>query len=385
MDCIASNSLVIYTSIMHDSFYSNSITLWLRTVKKHALQILSTEMGFKVGSSRFTVGKFTYPLNLVAFEHPSKLGYFEIGSFTVGIHKGFMLLTDTRELLNLLRHELAHYICYIENGKLAMPHGKEFHAICRRYGWPPQVSAACDEVERLVQLGFSSTEKSKSILQKIEKLLALSKSGNPHEAESAMVKANALMLQHNLKIPLKEADDPLLCTRRVLSSRRVTAKMSAIAEILHTFLVLPVMSKGDGSHYLEVFGDTENVDIAEYIASFLDREMEASWEHAKQKNPALLGASAKNSFFRGFAAGYVEKTKQADKDQAPSDIKAIVAMRELVETKASMAFPHLRTRMTRISHHHAAHLSGKKEGMSLTIREGLSKTSLKSFIGWNAK
>jgi len=141
--------------------------------------------------------------------------------------------------------------------------------------------------------------------------LALASSDNAHESEMATLKANELLLEHNLELTKahdqSQTEQELVCVARVLEAARKNAKHVTIYEILKTFYVSPVFNHGRGVFYLEVVGDRTSVELADYVAHFLDHELEILWMQTQKENPKLKGKSAKNSFLRGVAKGYIEK------------------------------------------------------------------------------
>jgi len=128
--------------------------------------------------SRFSYRGATYPLVFVVFEHTTKLGFFHPALFEIGINRRIMIQANQNDLLNLIRHELAHYITWIETGGRGQAHGNEFREICRKYGWGKEVYASMCEIEKAIETPLEEDR----LLQKIKKLLALGTSNNVHEA-----------------------------------------------------------------------------------------------------------------------------------------------------------------------------------------------------------
>lgn len=264
------------------------------------------------------------------------LGYFNAELFEIGLNKHFII--DDTDLLDTLRHELAHYYCWITKNDLT--HSTQFRSICKNFGWTKSVFESCKTIDAPTNSKISS---------KIQKLLALSNSTNPHEAQSALIKANQLLLTHQ-EI---SAD---LAVRRVLSGKRSNPKWQAISEILRTFGVHPVFNRGQGISYLEVFGPTHNVMTAEYIACFLNRELEHLWKG--------YGKGLKSAFFDGIAKGYLKKIKPVQKPFK----KGLIVLENTLTENLWMPYPHLhhtrRPRKTCL----ASLKAGLKAGASLTIR-----------------
>ena len=316
--------------------YSQAIIDFVIKARGFAKQILQFEMLLPVFKSRFAVGEYRYPLHIVVFEGADMLGYFNAELFEIGLNKHF--ICHGEHLMNTLRHELAHYLCWIKYGDLH--HSPQFRELCKSFGWGEAVYGAKTFVDKPTSSKMES---------KIKKLLALSGSTNPHEAQSALVKANQYLLTHQ-SIP---AD---LAVRRVLSGKKSSPKWHAIADILRTFGVRPVFNRGQGRSYLEVFGPPSNIATAEYIAIFLDREFENLWK--------AHGTGLRSAFFEGIAKGYLKKIKPVQKPFKPG----LIALENALEDNLWMPYPHLQ-QTTRSRKTCANSLkAGMKAGQKLTIR-----------------
>lgn len=333
--------------------YSQTILAFLKKVKRLSLAILSDEMGLKVGRTRFYIGTISYPLQFVVFDHPSKLGHFIASLYEIGINKLY-LLEGEEEIKNLLRHELAHYITHIEHGESAPSHGREFKAICKRYGWPSTISKAHIPIDKAL--------KNKRIVDKVRKLLSLSASPQPEEAKQATLKAKELLSKYNLEITAVDDETVVI---RTLEKKRSSIKLQAIAEILRTFFVYPVINHGRGVLYLEIIGDRVNVEVAEYVAHFLDKHFETLWNEGRKKDPQLKGIAAKNAFFQGLAKGYQQ--------QDPSPSKGLVRIEKELVKRVETFYPHLTISKRNSIHSEKATKIGEHFGKKLKIREGIKK------------
>lgn len=330
--------------------YSQTILSFLKKVKKLAHHILEEEMGLKIGRSRFYWKSSSFPLNFVVFDHPSRLGYFTASHYEIGINKLFLLEKD-EEIKNLLRHELAHYMTFLEFGINVPSHGKEFRMICNRYGWPSEISKAQVPIEKAI--------KNHRIAEKVRKLLSLADSHHPQEAESATIKAKELLLKYNLS--LHETEEETII-KRVFEKKRSNGKLQAIAEILRSFFVYPIFNHGKNAVYLEIIGERVNVEVAEYVSYFLDRHFEDLW---KSRKSPIKGLAEKNAFYRGIAKGFLSK----EKDSNPGLIRIEKALTERVHT----IYPHLSFRKTSYRHSNHAEKEGIRVGKTLKIREGIKK------------
>ncbi len=345
--------------------YSKSTLSFISLLKKYVREILRDEVGVKVFINRFEYGGFLYPFHVVVFEKRNTMGTFDHHTYQIGINKNLMYSAKTEVIKNILRHELAHYFAFLETGEGIYPHGKEFRDICKKFGWDEEIYSAVGNLD-LMNEKIEGDFPSENVIAKVKKLLSLAKSSNIHEAELATLKANKIILQHNLK-RLGEEDDDTTYLKRVLSGKRNNGKYRAIYEILRSFMVQPVFNYGKGIFYLEVIGERENVEMAEYVASFLDFELELLWQNQRGDH---RGVNAKNSFMKGVSESFVEKLSR-DKNEHYSKA-ALVKMDKALQKRVKLAYPRLSgvpSQGRGVSQE--ARTLGKEAGKGLSIRKGL--------------
>ena len=358
--------------------HSNTIKAFIARVREDVREIINLEMHLKMERSRVLYNGIFYPLNIVVFEDNSRLGYFDSRTFELGLSKKLMYQAHDKVLLNVIRHELAHFVAFIIHGPRVM-HGEEFKAICRSYGWDDEVERAYGNVvlENEKIEGDLHTQK---LLERLKKLLALTSSDNPHERELATLKANQLLLDHNLDLTRHERlDDETIYVARVLEASRKQTKHVVIYEILKTFFVSPVFNHGTGIFYLEVIGDRTSVELAEYVAKFLDHELEVMWIETKKKNPDFKNIAAKNSFLRGVSKGYVEKIESQKKKSAQSFELALIEKN--LQKQLKTVYSRIgHSSMSSGSHHSGANAAGVESGRNLSIKPGISHKSGKTLL-----
>lgn len=330
------------------------------------LRQVIADIGLTVRRSRFQLGPMLYPIQVVVFEG-SEIGHFNAPYYQIGLNRKLVYSAKDSVLRDILRHEMAHYLTFIEWGEV-QPHGREFHETCRKYGFPEKIA------EAKMNLALENDRKegdltSEKVLEKVKKLLQLAQSTNAHEAELATVKANELLLRHNLNFTSTFSDEPIYL-ERVLFQKRKDAKLMAIYEILRHFIVRPVVSMGKNICCLEVSGSRTNVSLAQYVASFLDRELDLMWEAAREENH-LQGLRAKNSFFSGVAAGFDEKMKSLKSGFSDQDRKSLMVIENQLGERVRVIY-------RRLSHSQSGSVIdgdargiGVEKGKSLTIRQGV--------------
>lgn len=363
--------------------YSETISLFTTRVRSTVREIVNREMGLKMEKSRILYKGILYPLNIVVFEDNSRLGYFDSRSYELGLSKKLMYTAKDEVIKNILRHELAHFMCYLLFGPQVL-HGEEFHEVCRSFGWGSEVYLAYANIDAENLKITDENEKTEKLLGKLKKLLALASSDNIHERELATLKANQLLLEHNLDLTKEtRTEDDIVYAKRVLESTRKSTKHVAIYEILKTFFVSPVFNHGRGIFYLEVIGDKTSVELADYVANFLDHELEVMWLETKKEyereNKKLKGLAAKNSFMNGVAKGYVEKIqKQKTTLATGSDL---VAIEKNIQKNLRIVYPRIGHSSLSGGRHDAdAHNAGKVKGGNLSIKPGISSGSSRTLL-----
>jgi len=354
--------------------YSKTIEAFLVRIKQDTRKILREEMSLNVQKNRILFKGILYPLNIVVFEDQTRLGYFDSRSYELGLSKKLLFQARDEVIKNVIRHELAHFMCYLLYGPQVL-HGAEFHQVCKNFGWDSKVYAAYANIELENSQVSIDNEKTQKLLEKLKKLLALSSSDNIHEKEIATLKANQLLLEHNLDLSKSQLDaedsEETVYVKRVLSSTRKNAKHSAIYEILKTFFVSPVFNHGRGIFYLEVIGDLTSVELADYVANFLNSELEVLWKQTQKENPHLKGSASKNSFFKGVAKGYVEKIEKQKRSLATG--LDLIAIEVNIERQLSMVYPRIgHASLSSGQINGEAHNAGITKGFNLSIKPALN-------------
>jgi hypothetical protein len=267
---------------------------------------------------------------------------------------------------DILKHELAHYLTFLIHGSV-QAHGAEFRETCRRFGFPEEVSQATMNLDES-NLAKEGDLRSEKVLERVKKLLELARSSNTHEAELATLKANELLLRHNLD-SVQTQDEPVYMDR-ILLQKRKDSKLTAIYEILRHFIVRPVISMGKNSCALEVSGSLTNVKLASYVANFLNRELDHLWEVAKKEH-GLSGLREKNSFYLGVAQGFDLKMKQNKAQYSEADKRALVVVEKKLDIDVQQVYRRLS--QTRSGHESdpRARSHGETAGLSLTIRNAV--------------
>ena len=359
--------------------YSRTSVSFIKRCIPLAQKIMATEANFPFKGKRFVYKNYTYPINLVCFEDERKgeirgLGYFKWQNYEVGLNKCLMYRAGEEFIANILRHELGHYICYLHHGDGVFDHGPEYRQICRQFGWGKEVfnaKATAEEIEESVQ----ENEVEKKVLQKVQKLLALGSSGNSHEAEMATIKANELLIKHNLtKNSLSQKEEEEFVIKVVASAKRSNMLIQSLSVILENFFVRTVVNHGSAGVALEVFGTKINVELADYVAKFLLYEFDRLWSVAKKNNPRLKGLASKNSFLVGATKALDKKIKSSQNNGERG--QELVLLQSSLDQGMALAYPRLSKGRGRTSRRCTEGYSlGQKAGKNIAINPAVKQKS----------
>jgi len=354
--------------------YSEAVHTFLALIRSCAKEILEKEMHLKFSGTYVDYRNINYPLTFIVYEG-AHLGYWDQRFYQIGINKRVMLSAKIDVIKDILRHELAHMIATYQYGDQITPHSPYFKEVCRSYGWGENVYAARSDIENENQK-YEGDFASEKLIEKIKKLMALGTSSNSHEAELATLKANELLIKHNLeKLKLIGNEQDEVWVKRVLTSTRNNARFQAISDILRNFLVSPVYNHGKGVVYLEVTGSRTNVELADYIANFLYHELERLFISYQKDHPTMKGMMAKNSFIKGIAEGYIEKIKK-NKNQVGQTLgstKELLILEQNLDRQLKLAYSRLRYTSRSAGIDPMSKNLGKQAGHNLSIHGGISK------------
>ncbi len=217
------------------------------------------------------------------------------------------------EVLETLRHEMAHQVVSELLGHGGeRPHGDAFARACEMVGVAPDVRGAT-----------RSGPRTRRLLERVRKLLALAGSDNPHEAQAAMAAANTLLLRHNLELPRDE--HPGYAYRRLgRSYAALPLQVKMVATLLEEFFFVECIwvqvynaRKDRAERRLEILGTPDNLDVAEHVHEFVHAECERRWSLHREERPrggarggGGRGRSRRREFQVGLVHGLSQKLRQ---------------------------------------------------------------------------
>lgn len=354
--------------------YSKKIAQFIQDIKSIIKVVLSQEVCLKVSGNWFMdrSRKHYYPISVRIYNDRNMLGYFDPNVHELGFHERLMYVSK-QQLKDIIRHEIAHYLLFIDSGDQTSAHGVEFRIFCQNLGWGEEVYSATLQLEDVQKV---EEKEPSDVLRKVKKLMALSNSSNQHESELAMIKSQQLLLKYNIDSTYVGIDDEeKVYLKRILRQPQRTEKMCTIATILNTFLVSAVFSRKEDGTYLEILGSKINVEIAEYVAAVLQDKLDVLWEQTKREH-AFKGVVAKNSFFRGIASGYISKINALKNSYSSEVAASLILIQGKLKEAQEMAYGRL-TSTTRSSQFcpESSEL-GKQAGRALKISPGIGESAM---------
>jgi hypothetical protein len=158
------------------------------------------------------------------------------------------------------------------------------------------------------------TAEGRRVLEKVEKLLALSGSDNEHEATLAMQRAGELLEKHNLGMEAVMAEKNNY-THLIINTgkQRMATYLRYIVALLQKYFFVDIVLssvydpvKNIKLRTIELFGRPENVAVGEYCYHFLVNTLDSSWRVNRGKFKGG-GQRARNSYFIGVVEGFTRK------------------------------------------------------------------------------
>ena len=245
------------------------------------------------------------------------LGRWVLASRTLELSRKMILEQRWGVVIEVLKHEMAHQFVHEVRKELGeSSHGPAFREVCARLGI--DASAAGMPSPNAAATRDDDTTRA---VERIARLLALAGSPNVHEAEAAMAAAQRLMLKHNIEASHASNAAARGYAFRHLgrASGRITESERILASILgrHFFVEviwIPVYRPLDGKRgsVLEICGTPSNLEIAEYVHSYLSHAANALWDDHK-RGAGIDSNRDRLVFLSGVMTGFADKLTREEK------------------------------------------------------------------------
>lgn len=234
------------------------------------------------------------------------------------------------------------------------------------------------------------------LMVKIQKLLALSGSPNEHEAQSALARANALMLENNLtyenvaEFQARSESREYITEKRTLETKYGGRQLDGICRILQKYFFVKVVyiggHRGYGSNRtVAIFGESSNVDVAKHVFNTLYNVFPPLWDAYRVRT--FASRRDQTSYYYGLEKGFGDKLDEERKSatampmaspNAPSLPDArkneiVLATESELGTKFRQVFTDLQTRTNRQSlHSNNALEAGRRDGRNINVNRSLA-------------
>ena len=254
-----------------------------------------------------------------------------------------------KTVVEVLKHEMAHqYVAEVFS--LWEKHGDAFKIACKALGVAVWARAASGELPDEIPSWRAAelSDETQRHIARVNKLLSLASSTNEHEAALAMQRAQEILTKHRLdrvQHAQKSACDFWFVPLR---TKRVDAPTKIIFSILRSFyFVKPIFTDYFDAKDLQVYkaydvaGNTEDLQMAEYVYEFLNRTVESLWGEHQRQTRAKGGV--KRSYCLGVLRGFQQKlTDSQTKVKMDSGSQALVVQEnKALEDFLSNRYPRL--------------------------------------------
>lgn len=214
------------------------------------------------------------------------------------------------------------------------------------------------------------------ILDKIRKLMNLSKSCNQAEAETATAMAMKLMTLHNIEmqrvyeIEKKESDPLAKYVSRVgidMSVRTPTEFKFYYPILVEFFYIKAIIMRGVGVYF---FGTPENIEVAKYVADQLSRTYLNLWYQYKAATNAPT--TAKRSFYAGLTRGLASKLRD-ERGLLEKEFGMVLVKDAYLDEAYNNKYKNLKkTAVSKFNHDSAASGAGWSAGRNISLKQGIA-------------
>lgn len=211
--------------------------------------------------------------------------------------------------------------------------------------------------------------KRQELIDKIQKLLSLATSPNEHEAQIASKKAQELLIKYNLSEldVKKEAQEYKAQSEYIF---RKSPELKFIYQILCKHFFVEIVYHG---REVVFHGTDENIEVANYIKSFLCEAFKRLYRQAAKENGWRHGTK-RNSFYLGLFKGLNDKLTEQKEAMGVGNELMIVNVK--LKKHVHGLYDNLRPGKQRgIRADNNAFAQGYEHGRNLNISKGIAATN----------
>lgn len=296
-----------------------------------------------------------------------QLGLWETEPPGIRISRPMLLSRAWGVVVEVLKHEMAHqFVSEVLGVVEERAHGPLFQRVCRERG--------IDSAAAGVSLPDNGSDA--SLLAKIRHLLALADSPERHEAEAAAAAAQRLMLKHNLQDVAQARPRDYCFVHLGAATGRVEESQRALAAILRDFYFVETIwvsvfrpLEGRRGSLLEVCGTRANVELAQYVHSFLNHAAVRLWSEHKRSS-GIRSDRDRRAFAAGVMAGFHNKLKE---QRRVTDQQGLVWQGDVeLQNYFRRRFPRVSSVQYGTSRGSGAHSAGREAGGAIVLHRAVS-------------
>lgn len=237
-----------------------------------------------------------------------RLGQWQRSLRTLEVSRTLVLERPWGEVVEVLKHEVAHQFVDECLAVDEPPHGPTFRSVCARLGIAGAAHMRLDDAAEP-----DEPSEADRVVARIRKLLALAGSPNQHEAENAASLAQKLMLRFNVELEAVQTPADFGFHHLGTPSGRIFEYHRRVAVILgeHFFVEaiwVPAYRPRDGKRgsVLEICGSRPNLTMAAYVHDFLHATAERLWKDYRRAKQ-IRSNRDRRTFLAGVMEGFESK------------------------------------------------------------------------------
>jgi hypothetical protein len=230
---------------------------------------------------------------------------------SVELSRGLVLAFAWAEVLESLKRLAVQQFIHERLSVDEHPRGPTYRRICGKLGVDPLPTSASRPVH--VQ---HEPQASARVVSRVHKLLALARSPNRHEAETAAMTAQRLLLKFNIqhdalddpspgaRYTVRHLGPPL--ARRCEHDQRLAKILNDYFFVESAWLPIYLPRQGVRATVLEICGLDVNLQMAEHVHAFLRHTASSLWSTYQRTN-ASSSTDARLAFLAGVMQGFESK------------------------------------------------------------------------------
>lgn len=324
----------------------------------------------------------------------------ELGSWcgetgTLRISRHMIVNYSWTVVQQVLKHEMAHQICWGAGDDHNSGHSDAFQRACEILGVLPEFrrhKVLLDDAVLQLEASQGSNSQGERMLLKVEKLLGLGQSSNENEAKLALKKAGELIEKYHLECLASQTEQQYTYIIIDQKRKRIDAYKRYICSMLQKFFFVQVVLSrlydpitNEVYKTVEIYGTKENTAVAEYCFYFLENRLALLWSAHRQK----LGRkqqTRRKSFYIGVVQGFyqtLEKRQPAKQRNEFNEKYGSLQLAEDVRLKkyVGMRCPRVRKQYSRSGRLFTdSYNEGVYEGRKIHFADGVASSKKQSLL-----